>query len=183
MAVWSLCDSLDCKKLFQDEVNELSWITEDIAVLYEENSNILKKIKKLNMELENLDETPNFYEDSKEEDDVGAYAEEVLEVLHQEETISFQKDAWLLREDSLREQLVQQLQTLSQDLSSLQPQHHHPPHHRHPHLPRHLWGHLTRKWRPPSSAPTATARKTKQQKKLLRWLERKLPMDLIDLNC
>ena len=52
-------------------MNELSWITEDIAVLYEENSNILKKIKKLNMELENLDETPNFYEDSKEEDDVG----------------------------------------------------------------------------------------------------------------
>ena len=109
MAVCSLCDSLDYKKLFQDEVNELSWITEDIAVLYEENSNILEKIKKLNIELENLDEIPKFYEDSEEEDDVEAFAEVVLELLHQEETSSFEKNSWLLREVHLREQLVQQL--------------------------------------------------------------------------
>ena len=181
MAVCSLCDSLDYKKLFQDEVNELSWITEDIAVLYEENSNILEKIKKLNIELENLDEIPKFYEDSEEEDDVEAFAEVVLELLHQEETSSFEKNSWLLREVHLREQLVQQLQTLSQDLSKLQPQHHHLPCHRQDrHLSQHLWGHQSLQWRPPSPALLARARKTKQPGKLLRWIKRRMPMNLMN---
>ena len=184
MAVCILCSSLDDSQLFQEALRDLSWITEDISVLYKENSAMIEKIKTLNLELEKSAEDQSVFCEDSNEDDVEANAEDILEDLCQEEISSLEKDAWLFREDSLREQLVQQLHTLGQDLSTLQPQHHHlPHHHRHPHLPRHLWGHLTRKWRPPSSALTARARKTKQPKKLLRWLERKTPMNLIDLNC
>ena len=183
MSVCNFCGSLDFKEIFQEESRQLSWLSEDIAVLYNENSTLIENLKKLNLVLENMEVQPEFYDDTIEEDDVGATAKEVLELLHHENTCSLVKDTWLLREDYLRVQLVQQLQTLSQDLSTLQPQHHHPPHHhQHPHLPRYLWGHLSRKWWPPSSASTARARKRKKPERLLKWLERRMPMNPIELN-
>ena len=71
-----------------------------------ENSRIIEQIKKLNLELENFEEDSEFYEDAIEEDDVGAAVDEEVFELLQEEIDSSEKDAWLLREDSLREQLV-----------------------------------------------------------------------------
>ena len=181
MSVCNFCGSLDFVEVYQEESRQLSWLTEDLAVLYEENSLILKKIKKLNLGLENFEENSEFYEDSIEDDDVTANAEEVLEILHQEETSSLEMDAWLLRESHLRKQLMQQLLALSQDLSTLQPQHHHLQHHRqNPHLSQHLWGHKTLQWRPPSSPASPTrARKLKQPERLLRWIMRRMPMNLI----
>ena len=67
-SVCNLCGSQDFTEIFQDESQELSWITEDIAVLCEENSNILTKIRKLNRELENLDKKFQFYEETIEDD-------------------------------------------------------------------------------------------------------------------
>ena len=52
MAVCILCSSLDDSQVFQEEVRELSWITEDISVLYKENSAMIEKIKTLNLGLE-----------------------------------------------------------------------------------------------------------------------------------
>ena len=52
MAVCVLCSSLDDSELFQEALRELSRITEDVSVLYKENSTKIEKIKKLNEELE-----------------------------------------------------------------------------------------------------------------------------------
>jgi len=175
MSVCSICGSLDFVENFQEESRQLSSLSEDIAVLYRENSLLINNLKNLSLELENFEDQSKFYEDTTE-DDVGTRVEEVWELLSQE------KDAWHCREDSLREQLGQQLQTLSQDLSTLHHQHHH---HQHSHLPRHLWGHQSLQWYPPSLASSTRARRMKQQRpeRLLRWLQRRMPKNLIDLNC
>jgi hypothetical protein len=170
MTTCSLCGSLDFTQLFSEECRQLSAVSQDISVLYGQNSSLIARIKKLNLDLENFEENSEFYEDSIEDDDVTANAEEVLEILHQEETSSLEMDAWLLRESYLREQLMQQLLALSQDLSTLQLQHHHLQRHRqNTHLSQHLWGHQTLQWCPPSSPTSLTrARKLKQPERLLR---------------
>ena len=146
MSVCKVCGSLDFVEIYQEEARQLSWLTADIAVLCEENSNLLQKIKEINEDLENFEETSKFYEETFEDD---ASDDE----LWREELTSLERDIWVQKEVYLRERLMQQLLSLSQDLSSLQPQHHHPPHHQQqPHLPRHLWGHQTLQWRPPSPA-------------------------------
>ena len=166
-----LCSSLDDSQQFQEEVKELSWITEDISVLYKENSAMIEKIRQLNEDLENFEFEEETFEDVEATDD-----------LWREELTSPEKDIWLQKEGYLRGKLVQQLFTLSQDLFTLQPQQHHPPHHLQHHLPRHLWGHQTFQWRPSSLASTTTARKTKQRGRLLRWLVKRMPKNLIDLQ-
>ena len=139
----------------------------------------------MNNQLENSDDDSyedmaNFsavFEDDVQED-VPRVNDEELWRTCQKELNSLEKDIWLQKEGYLREQLIQQLLTLSQDLSSLQPQLHHPPHHhQQTHLPRHLWGHQTLQWRPPSQASPTTARKTRQPERLLRWIMRRMPMN------
>ena len=156
-------NGLDLAEMLQDERRQLSWIIEDMSVLYMENRQILAKIKTLNKELE------EFSDDHQENSDDDS--QEVIEKIHDVKT------EWLGRENELRGTLACQLSLLYQDLSYLhhhqkQPQYHSPDQH---HLPRHLWGHLTRKWRPPSSAWPARATKRKHPQKLLRWLERQMP--------
>ena len=185
MSVCKICGSLDFVETYQEESRQLSWLVEDIAVLYEENSSIVKKIKELNMDLENLDKTTfEFHEETIEDDasvdGTAVYAEEVWRT----ELKSLEMDIWLQKEEYLRERLMQQLFTLSHDLSSLQhqPQHHppHPP--KQPHLPRHLWGHQTLQWHPPSPALLTRTRKTRQQQRLSRWLQKRMPINLRDLQ-
>ena len=65
---------------------------------------MLERIKRLNTELEELSIEPS--EDTTEVDDVSIDDSDEMAI-------------WLLRENELRGQLVQQLQHLSQDLSSL----------------------------------------------------------------
>ena len=166
MAVCQVCHSLDYR--IQEEESQLSWITADIAVLYEENSNILKKIKQFNEDLENFEEKHEFYEEPFE--DVANASEDEL---WREELTSLEKDIWLQKEVYLREKLMKQLLSLSQNLST---QHRNSPHHHlQPHLPRHLWGHQTLQWHPPSPASPTTARKTRQPERLLRWLMKRMP--------
>jgi len=164
-------------KTFQEESQQLSWITADIAVLYEENSNIIKKIMQLNEDLENFEEKPEeFYEEAFEDD----VSEEVdtasADELWRYELSRLERDIWLQKEVYLRERLMQQVLSLCQDLSVLQPQHRHPPHHhQQPHLPRHLWGHQTLQWRPPSPASRCRTRKTRRQERLQRWIMKRMP--------
>ena len=117
---------------------------------------MMARIKKLNEELEEFSN-----ENQENSDDVDDFPDVRTE--------------WMEREAELRGTLACQLSQLSQDLSHLhhrgqrQPQHH-SQHHRH--LPRHLWGHQTRQWQPPSSP---ASRKKKQPERLLRWLKRRMP--------
>ena len=193
MAVCVLCSSLDDSELFQEALRELSWITEDVSVLYKENSTKIEKIKKLNEELEEFlnNQLENSYDDSHEdkanftdaydvqEDDTTANADEVW----RKELNSLEKDTWFQKEVYLREQLMQQLLSLSQDISTLQHRHLQPLHHHmQPHLQRHLWGHQTLQWRPPSPASPTTARKTRRTERLMRWLRKRMPRNLIDLH-
>ena len=178
MTVCQLCHSLDYQELFQDEVRELSWLSEDISVLYLENRNLLKKIQTLNIELENSVKQEEFYEDSLEIDTIAANADEVLEHLQQEDSLLQIKQVWLSKEDQLRQSLVQQVLHLSQDLHHLRLQ-------LHP-LPRHLWGHATRLWRsvpppersPPPHRPSPSCRSTgtreTRKAKLWRWMRKRL---------
>jgi len=155
--------SLDLAEILQEERRQLSWIVEDMTALYNENSKMIDRIKNLNQEFEEFstDKHENSYDDSL--NDVDDFPDVRTE--------------WLEREAELRGTLAGQLSQLCQDLSHLhhrgqhQPQHH-SPHHRH--LPQHMWGHLTRKWPPPSSAQPARVKKRKQPEKLLRWLERQM---------
>ena len=62
----SVCGSLDFMESFEKESEQLSWLVEEISVLYEENSSIVQKIMKLNVDLENFEE---FYEETMEDDD------------------------------------------------------------------------------------------------------------------
>ena len=175
----SVCGSLDFMESFEKESEQLSWLVEEISVLYEENSSIVQKIMKLNVDLENFEE---FYEETMEEDDecedrAVADAHEMWRTC-QEELNSLERDIWLQKELHLRERLVQQLLTLSQDISTLQHQPHQH-HHRQPHLPQPLWGHQTLQW--PPTASRSRPRKAKQQGRLLRWIERRMPTKFKDL--
>ena len=185
MAVCNLCGSLDFLEIFQEESRQLSWLSDDIAVLYKENSTLVNNLKNLNLELENLEEKSEFYEETFKDDlceDGAAVDAQDMWRICQQELNSLERDIWLQKEVHLREGLVQQLLTLSQDLSTLQHQNRYPVHQQQPHLPRHLWGHQTFHWRPPSLASTTTTRKTKQQGRLLRWLVKRMPRNLIDLH-
>ena len=151
-----------------------------MAALYNENSLILQKIKKMNTELESLDNQTKFHEDSIEEDATATNAEEGLELFPHEDSRLWEDplpqvyNVWLSKEDQLREILMQQVLHLSRDLRLLQ-------HQQHP-LPRHLWGHATRLWRSSqqSSAPCrpspsgSTGSKLTRKAKLLRWMNKKL---------
>ena len=154
MAVCVLCSSLDDKQVFQEEMRELSWITEDISVLYKENSGMIEKIKKLNLELEEFIS----YEDTKDELEDNADFPDV-------------KTMWLVKEEMLRATLVQQFGHLCQDVITL-----HQPGHGHQDLPVHrqLWGHRTLQWHPPVSD------KTRRPGKLLRWILRRMPNQMIN---
>jgi len=178
MSVCKDCDSQDFNEIIQEESRQLSWITEDIAALYKENSTLVAKIKQLNEDLENFEVEPEFYEEASDDD---ACEDVATDDLWRTELNSLERDIWLQKEVYLREQLMQQLLSLSQDISTLRHRHHHPPRHQHPHLPRHLWGHQTLQWRPPSPALQNRARKTRKSERLLRWIQRKMPMNLIDL--
>jgi len=175
MSACNYCGRLDFVEIYQEEARQLSWLAEDIAALYGENSNILQKIKKLNEDLEDFEEKSEFYEESSDacEDEEDAAIEG-----WRTELTSLERDIWLQKEVYLRETLMQQLLSLSQDLSALQPQHrqrlHH--HHKQPHLPRHLWGHQTLQWRPPSLALRSRKSKTRSQARLQRWIMRRMPM-------
>ena len=175
MAVCTLCNSLDYSKLFQEETKELSWLTEDISVLYQENRTILHKIKILNSELEEFsgENQINFHEDAIEEDNVAAGLEE--------------KNLWRLREDKLRGQIVQQVQQYVQGLQQLrlqpllhpQLQHQQQFNHCSPVL-RHLWGHQSLLWSP-TSPPYPTSRRKTKFVRLRRWLRKRMPVHLITL--
>ena len=179
-----MCGSLDYDETYQEESWQISWLVEDISVLYKENGELMARIKKMNEDLENFEDEPEFNEEAFEDevtDDVGtSWTDE----LWREELTSLERDIWLQKEEYLRERLMQQLLTLSHDLSSLQhqPQHHppHPP--KQPHLPRHLWGHQTLQWHPPSPALLTRTRKTRQQQRLSRWLQKRMPIKLRDLQ-
>jgi len=162
-------NSLDLAEMLQEERRHLSWIVEDMAVLYNENSLILQKIKTLNMELENLDEESKFYDDYIEDDAEAQTDEEVLEFSQQEDSFCQVKDVWLSKEDQLRESLMQQVLHLGQDLRLLCQK-------QQQHLPRHLWGHATRLWSSSqqSSPPCSTGSKLTRKAKLLRWMNKKL---------
>ena len=160
-AVCLYCGSLDNTEMFWDESRHLAWLSEDIAALYKENSNFIERIKKINLELEEFSATEN-YETNLDYDE-----EDIIEDLEE-------KNAWLLKEDKLRGQLVLQVQTLQKDLATLYQQHQ-----QEPELPHHLWGHHTQWWRPPSSLPTAKSRK--KPGKLVRWIQTRMPVLLIDL--
>ena len=56
MSVCSLCGGLDFVETFQEESRQLSWLSEDIAVLFKENSDLIKKIQQMNLDLENFEE-------------------------------------------------------------------------------------------------------------------------------
>jgi len=170
-------NSLDLAEMLQEERRHLSWIVEDMAVLYNENSLILQKIKTLNLELENLDEESKFYDDYIEDDAEAKTDEEVVEYLQQEDRLCQVKDGWFSREDQLRQSLLQQVLHLGQDLRLL--------HHQQHHLPRHMWGHATRLWRssqrssqsssPPHSPPPSSKATTQTRKgKLRRWMRKRL---------
>ena len=157
--------SLDLAEMLQEERRQLSWIVEDMTALYMENSKIVEKIKNLNEELEefSIETQENSYDDSDEEDFV--------------DFLPDVKEVWVEREDVLRGQLVEQLQHLFQDVSSLQLQQSH----HGCHVPRHLWDHASQSWCPPLSAP-ARARwrtgKPRRTEKLLRWIHRRMPLPL-----
>ena len=68
MSVCKVCGSLDFVEIYQEEARQLSWLADDIAVLYEENSLTVKKIKELNLDLENLDQRFEFYEETLDDD-------------------------------------------------------------------------------------------------------------------
>ena len=107
MAVCILWSSLDDSQLFQEEVRELLWITEDISELYKENSAMLEKIKKLTLELEEVIS----YEDTEDE-------------LEDNADFPDEKAMWLVKEEMLQTTLAQQLEHLCQDVFTLhQPQH------------------------------------------------------------
>ena len=61
-------NGLDLAEMLQDERRQLSWIIEDMSVLYMENRQILAKIKTLNEELEEFsdDHQENSDDDSQE---------------------------------------------------------------------------------------------------------------------
>ena len=113
-----VCGSLD----FEEESEQLSGLVEEISVLYEENRSIVRKIEELNANLENFDNESKFYEgfllDDVYEDEATANAEELWRTC-QEELTSLEKDIWLQKEAYLREQLMKQLLSLSQDLLQL----------------------------------------------------------------
>eukprot|EP00092_Neocalanus_flemingeri_P093158 GFUD01118376.1.p1 GENE.GFUD01118376.1~~GFUD01118376.1.p1 ORF type:complete len:188 (+),score=41.66 GFUD01118376.1:348-911(+) len=183
MAVCKLCHCLDYQELFQQEANELCWLSEDISVLYEENRATLEKIKKLNMELEEF--LGEDYPDNSYDDPITDNCDETIGMLWREDELT----ALLWREEELRGLLLQQLQTLSQHVSShLQ---HQPP------VQHHLWGHLSRRWRPttsgrqsppscrlsppsPSQAGTQT-NKTWRRGRLHRWILKRMPHHFMDL--
>ena len=100
-------NGLDLAEMLQDERRQLSWIIEDMSVLYMENRQILAKIKTLNEELE------EFSDDHQENSDDDS--QEVIEKLHDVKT------EWLGRENELRGTLACQLSLLYQDLSYLHP--------------------------------------------------------------
>ena len=102
MTVCQLCHSLDYRKLFQEEIQELSWLSEDITALYQENSTILDKIRNLNKELENSEQQQEFYDDAFEDHTfenqaIEANVDEVLGLIQQEDCLSQTKDIWLTR--------------------------------------------------------------------------------------
>ena len=152
-------DSLDLAEMLQEERRQLSWIVEDMTALYKENSKLVTKIRNLNEELEEfcIENQTNSYDDSRDED-FGDFPDV--------------KDAWLEREDVLRGQLVEQIHHLYQDVSSLQQQHRH----HGSHVPRQLWGHVTRSWCPPPARARWRTGKPRRTEKLLRWIYRKMPM-------
>merc|ERR1719470_210719 len=130
---------------------------------------------------ENLENCEKFYEESFKDDtiaDEDSFEDDAsADDLWREELTSLERDIWLQKEVYLRERLSQQLLSLSQDLSALQPQHRHPHHHQQrPHLPHHLWGHQTLQWRPPSQAQRSRTRKTRRPERLRRWIMRRMPM-------
>ena len=82
MTTCSLCGSLDFTQLFSEESRQLSSLSQDISVLYEENSSLVAKIKTLNLELEEFDNLTNSYDDTQ---DVENFRDE--------------KALWIARED------------------------------------------------------------------------------------
>ena len=193
MAVCKHCNSLDYTELFWEEAKNLSWLSEDIAVLYKENRSMLEKIKILNTELEELsiEDSNEPSEDTIKEDDVFIDDSDEMAM-------------WILREDELRGKLVQQLQHLSQDLSFLKKVSCQPLLHQQlrqhcsqqlrdhcqqqfknpcqdPAVSCQLWGHQTLRWRPPSPS-TARKGRTRQQRRLMKWIARRMPNHLIDLS-
>jgi len=161
---------LDLAEMLQEERRHLSWIVEDMAALYKENSLILQRIKMMNTELENLDIETKFCEDSITDDDAEAKTDnEVQDFLQPEDSFCQIKDVWLSKEDQLRESLMQQVLHLGQDLRLLCQK-------QQQHLPRHLWGHATRLWSSSqqSSPPCSTGSKLTRKAKLLRWMNKKL---------
>ena len=172
MAVCTFCGSLDDVNLYQEELKQLSWLSEEIFVLYEENRGMLERIKSINTELENFDEQPQFEDDSDdyvdENDDVARLSEH-----YEDDQMKF----WLAKEEEIRWILSLQLRQLCQDVQllpqqgQLELQHRH---RRHAAVPRHLWGHQTVRWRPQQPAQTVT-RCARRSRKLLRWLARQMP--------
>ena len=124
---------------------------------------MIEKIRQLNEDLENCE-----FEEETFENDV-----EANDDLCRDKLTSLEKDIWLQKEVYLREKLMKQLLSLSQNLSTQHRISLH--HHLQPHLPRHLWGHQTLQWHPPSPASPTTARKTRQPERLLRWLMKRMP--------
>ena len=132
---------------------------------------MIAKIKTLNSELEEFEDLTNSYDDTHEKD----------------ENFRDEKALWLAREDMLRTTLAQQLSYLCQDVFT---HHHQPqPHPHRPHVPRQLWGHSTLRWQSAASTPPPTARcnfrtdKIRRTEKLSRWIKRKMPLNLMDLDC
>ena len=165
----TLCGSLDDEKLFQEEIRQLSWLSEDILVLYEENRTVIEKIKSLNAELENFEQY-EFKEDSVDENDDEDMFDE-----HEYDEMQI----WLAKEDAIRWILSLQVQQLCQDVHHL-----HQPgltqlHHRRRQsaaVHRHLWGHRTVRWRPQhNSQGSAARRKARRPGKLLKWLMKRMP--------
>ena len=91
----------------------------ELSVLYEENSSIVKKIKQLNEDLENFAEEQEFYEETPEDDACEDVAKADEDDLWKTELNSLERDIWLQKEIYPREQLTQQLLSLSQDVSTL----------------------------------------------------------------
>ena len=160
------CDSLDLRRRFQEESYELSWLSQDISLLYEENRKVIEKIKSLNTELENFEHT-EFKENSV--DDADTF----------DESEDDEMQVWLAKEDAIRWILSLQVQQLCQDVSHLnqpgQPQLQHRQR-QDAAVPRYLWGHQTVRWSHQHlSQGSAALKKARRTGKLLTWLQKRMP--------
>ena len=169
----TLCDSLDDQNLFQEEFRQFSWLSEDIAVLYEENRRVIEKIKSLNVEFENLAEVSECEETSTRDPEDDAW-----DNLENEDAVD-EKNFWQAKEEAIRWILALQIRQLCADASSchlpLQSLHLHQRHNA-PVVPHHLWGHRTVRWRPQhNSQGSAARRKARRPGKLLKWLMKRMP--------